>query len=135
MSVGEPYLQHMGKYPVISISLKSLKQPTFELAFEQLKRIVKKEYDRHWKLVKDNPQIRKLEKKRYTKIMDLDGEMADYYIALEFLSDCLHQCSGQKVIILIDEYDTPLGNAYFNGFYDDSIKHLYCDGLRKKLKM
>lgn len=47
--------------------------------------------------------------------MDLDGDKADYYIALEFLAQCLYQSHGTKVIILIDEYDVPLENAYFEG--------------------
>lgn len=121
MDAGEPYLVHMGKYPVISISLKSLKQPTFELAFDQLKRVLKKEYDRHWWRIQDSGQVSANEKMRYEKIMNLEGEEADYYIALEFLSECLHRCYGRKAIILIDEYDVPLENAYFSGFYEKMI--------------
>lgn len=121
MDAGETYLLHMGKYPVISISLKSLKQPTFELAFDQLKRVLKKEYDRHWWRIQDSGQVSANEKMRYEKIMNLEGEEADYYIALEFLSECLHRCYGRKAIILIDEYDVPLENAYFSGFYEKMI--------------
>lgn len=121
MKAGENYLQHMGKYPVISISLKSLKQEDFELSFDQLKRVVKKEYDYHWSAISESSVLTENEKERYKKIRDLNGERADYYIALEFLSECLCRCHKQKVIILIDEYDVPLENAYFRGFYDKMI--------------
>lgn len=121
MEAGEEYLSHMGRYPVIGISLKSLKQPTFELAFEQLKRVLKKEYDRHWKWICDSKCLSAYEQERYKKIMDLKGEEADYYIALEYLSECLRKTFDRGVVLLIDEYDVPLENAYFSGFYDKMI--------------
>lgn len=121
MEAGERYLQHMGKYSVISISLKSLKQEDFALSFEQLKRVVKKEYDYHWKGIEGSNALTESEVERYQSIRDLKGEKADYYIALEFLSECLYKCHGRKVIILIDEYDVPLENAYFCGFYDKMV--------------
>lgn len=117
MQAGESYLQFMGQYPVICLSLKSLKQPSYELAYEQLKRVLRKEFDRHWHTIKNCKNITDTDIIRYKKIMDLTGEEPDYYIALEFLSECLYKSYEQKVIILIDEYDVPLENAYFNGFY------------------
>lgn len=117
MQAGENYLQFMGQYPVICLSLKSLKQPSYELAYEQLKRVLRKEFDRHWHTIKKCKNITDTDIIRYKKIMDLTGEEPDYYIALEFLSECLYKSYEQKVIILIDEYDVPLENAYFNGFY------------------
>lgn len=117
MQAGENYLQFMGQYPVICLSLKSLKQPSYELAYEQLKRVLRKEFDRHWHTIKNCKNITDTDIIRYKKIMDLTGEEPDYYIALEFLSECLYKSYEQKVIILIDEYDVPLENAYFNGFY------------------
>lgn len=121
LCAGEKYIQHMGEYPVISISLKSLKQEDFELSFEQLKRVIKKEYDYHWNAICVCDALSENEKERYEKIRNLNGEKADYYIALEFLSECLYKCYQQKTIILVDEYDVPLENAYFNGFYDKMI--------------
>lgn len=121
MKQDKSYLSHMGQYPVIGISLKSLKQPTFEMAFEQLKRVVKKEYDRHWYVLKEDSVFSENDRQRYEKILNLKGEIPDYYIALEFLSECLYKYYGRKSIILIDEYDVPLENAYFAGFYDEMI--------------
>ena len=55
MEAGEKYLTHMGKYPVISISLKSMKQYSYELSFEMLKKAVEGEFTRHW------PEVEKAE--------------------------------------------------------------------------
>ena len=121
MDAGEDYLRHMGRYPVIFLSLKSLKQEDFELSYEQLKRTIKTEYDRHWTTVQESGRLSRSELERYQQIRDLKGERADYYIALKFLSECLYRSCGEKAIILIDEYDVPLENAYFNGFYDKMI--------------
>lgn len=138
MNAGEKYLQHMGKYPVINLSLKSLKQDSFDLAYEQLKRVLKKEYDRHWNCVRNGNRLTDNDLARYEKILNLDGTDADYYIALEFLSECLCKSCNQKVIILIDEYDVPLENAYFNGFYEKMIaliRSLFESALKTNLSL
>ena len=58
------------------------------------------------------------DQERYIRIRDLQGTEADYADSLKFLSECLYICTGRKSVILIDEYDVPLENAYFSGFYD-----------------
>lgn len=133
LKAGEKYSAHMGKYPVISLSLKALKQPTFSLSFDMLKRTLKKEYDRHWEVIAAGGKLTSSELERYEKIRDLKGEDADYYIALEFLSECLYRTYHQKVVILIDEYDVPLENAYFAGFYGEMtglIRSLFESALK-----
>lgn len=128
MKAGEKYLDHMGKYPVIMISLKSMKQPSYELAFEMLKKALKGEFQRHWQLVSDSGRLTAADQKRYLRLRDLEGTEADYADALKFLSECLYSCTGKKAVILIDEYDVPLENAYFSGFYDrmtDTIRSLF----------
>ena len=121
MEAGEKYLSHMGKYPVISISLKSMKQHSYELAFEMLKKAVREEYKRHWAEVDANGSLSDADRKRYLRLCDLEGTEADYADALRFLSECLYMCTGRQSIILIDEYDVPLENAYFSGFYDKMV--------------
>ena len=121
MEAGEKYRKHMGQYPVINISLKSLKQKDFEMAFEQLKRVIKKEFDAHWPAIEKSECLTQSDRKRYNAVQDLEGEEADYYVALEFLTDCLYKTYNRKVIVLIDEYDVPLENAYFGGFYQKMI--------------
>ncbi len=121
MSAGEEYLKWMGQFPVISLSLKSMKQPTFELSLEMLKQAVAEEYGRHWKLVESDPNLSDAKRERYLRIRDWKGTEADYASALKFLSECLYDCTGKKSVILIDEYDVPLENAYFAGFYGKMI--------------
>ena len=118
MEAGEKYLSHMGKYPVISISLKSMKQYSYELSFEMLKKAVREEFRRHWSEVDAGGNLSDADRDRYLRIRDLEGTEGDYADSLKFLSECLYTCSGRRTVILIDEYDVPLENAYFSGFYD-----------------
>ncbi len=119
MKSGEKYTSHMGQYPVINLSLKSAKQPTFELAYISIRRRIAEEYERHEYILKDKSLDNKRE--RYLKILKEQGEEGDYIDSLYFLSECLEKYHNKKVIILIDEYDVPLENAFFEGFYDKMI--------------
>ena len=121
-SEGEKYTQYMGKYPVINLSLKSAKQPTFELAFISLVRRISEEYRRHSFILKDDNL--NIDKNRYERIMNESGAQGDYIDSLYFLSECLEKYFGKKVIILIDEYDVPLENAFFEGFYNEMISFI-----------
>ncbi len=118
MEAGERYLAFMGRYPVISLSLKSMKQPSFELSFEMLKKEVGSEFARHWRQVEESGKLTQAQKERYLRIRDLRGVESDYADALKFLSECLRISEGERTVILIDEYDVPLENAYFAGFYE-----------------
>ena len=131
MSAGEKYLSHMQKYPVISLSLKSAKQPTWELAYESLKEAIGNEFQRHNGIL---PQLQiDTDREKFNRLQKQKGEPGDYITALAFLSKCLHEAYGQTVIVLIDEYDVPLENAYFNGFYQkmiDFIRSLFESALK-----
>ena len=121
LEAGEQYLSHMGRYPVISLSLKSMKQPSLELSLAMLKKAVGAEFSRHWQAVHDSGKLTGAALERYVRLRDLNGSDADYADALKYLSECLHACFGEKAVILIDEYDVPLENAWFHGFYDDVL--------------
>lgn len=118
MDAGEKYTRHMGQYPVIFISMKSAKQPNFEMAYERLVLDIIHEFEDHKYLLNTN-MLTSLQKERYCAIMSHNAPMAEYTLSLKFLSECLENYHHQKVIILIDEYDVPLENAYFHGFYDE----------------
>ncbi len=118
MEAGEEYTKHMGQYPVISLSLKSARQPTYEMAYGSLIDEIRKEYSRHSYLLKDGGIIEN-DKERYNLILNMEADKIMYAKAIEFLSECLEKYHNKKVIILLDEYDVPLENAYFNGFYDE----------------
>lgn len=119
MEQGDAYVGEMTKYPIINLSLKSSKQPDWELAYGCLKEEISREYTRHRGLV-DSLETKE-QKRRYEDIMNLQGSRQDFVTSIRFLSECLYQYWQQKVIILIDEYDVPLENSYFAGFYDEMI--------------
>ncbi|MFT8351383.1 AAA family ATPase [Clostridium saccharoperbutylacetonicum] len=119
MKTGEKYTSHMGQYPVINLSLKSAKQPNFELALKCMKDEIVDEFRRH-KYVLDSNKLQE-EKEKYLKITKAEEDDSLYVTSLKFLSQCLEKYHGKKAIILIDEYDVPLENAFFEGFYDKMI--------------
>ncbi len=126
------YMEYQGKYPVIHLSLKSAKQPDFEMAYRSLLDEIAKEYERH-RYVLTGEALSESNKKRYQLLMDQQGEAVDNAKALEFLSECLSVYHGERTIILIDEYDVPLENAYFCGFYTkmiDFIRSLFESALK-----
>ncbi|MDY3238901.1 MAG: AAA family ATPase [Anaerovoracaceae bacterium] len=113
---GEKYLQHQQKYPVISLSLKSAKQPDYEMAYASLKDEIEKEFKRHIYVLQG--ELLQADREKYERILAGKGERIDYAKAIEFLSLCLENYHGTKCIILIDEYDVPLENAWVCGFYE-----------------
>ena len=123
MAAGEEYTKHMGQYPVIFLSLKSAKQPAYEMAFEKLQKELAKEYKRH-SYVLDGEMLFQSEKKDFLAIMERTAPVSEYSTSLQFLSECLERYHRQKVIILLDEYDVPLENAYFAGFYDKMVSFI-----------
>ena len=117
---GEDVMKHQQQYPVISLSLKSGKQPDFELAYTMLKRQLVSEFNRHRYILNGN-LLTAEQAERYRNCLRDDGERSLYTDALAFLSECLAKYHGRKVFILVDEYDVPLENAYFAGFYEEMI--------------
>lgn len=132
MEAGDEYLRHTGRYPVISMSLKSARQANYHAAYTLLCRQIAGEFDRH-KYVLQGNALSKEEKRRYQAILDLKKDETLYLDALKFLSDCLQKYHGENVIILIDEYDVPLENAFFRGFYGqmiDFVRSLFESALK-----
>lgn len=131
-SCGERYLRHQQKYPVISLTMKSAKQPDFEMAYASLIDEIAKEYRRH-SYVLNTDRLLASEKKRFEAVMNREADRIDYAKSLEFLSYCLSLYAGKNTIILIDEYDVPLENAYFEGFYKemtDFVRSLFESALK-----
>ncbi len=117
---GEEYAEYMGQYPVINISLKSMKQASYEFAFLEFKRIMSKEFDRHREVLKLDI-LSPSERRKFEGIYNDIAENSVYFSSISLLSDCLYKAYNKKVIILIDEYDVPLENAYFEGFYKPMV--------------
>ncbi len=119
MEAGEAYLVHMGSYPVINLTLKDAKQPDFELAYEAIKRQIADVYFRHRYILRAESLSEK--KEEYLNIMRRTADRSDYNQSIQFLSQCLELYYGKKVIILIDEYDVPLENAFTQNFYNEMV--------------
>lgn len=130
MSSGKQYIKYMGQYPVISLSLKSAKQPNFSLAYTMLKRQIANEFRRHRYITE---KLEDCDRERFLSIMKEAGDISQYLDSLAFLSRILTEIYGKKTIILIDEYDVPLENAFFCGFYNemtDFIRSLFESALK-----
>ena len=112
------YMAYQGKYPVISVSLKSMKQASYTDAFYMYKNLIAKEYEKH-KIILESNQILDSEKEVFQNIMEQRADQNVYLNSIRTLSDILAKYYEKNVIILIDEYDVPLENAYHEGFYDD----------------
>ena len=125
----------LGQYPVLSLTLKSAKQPDFKNAFYQLKSSIMSEINRHRYLL-DSPELDKSEKEKFSiwvstdqmpyssetnDLMRMERDIALYSKAFGELAVLLKKHHKKNVIILLDEYDVPLENAYFEGFYDDMV--------------
>lgn len=119
-SCGEAYMSKQGCYPVIKMSLKSAKQPNFQMAIKVLAEDIGLEFLRH-KYIINGDALESAMKEKFLRICDGKGDAADYATALRFLSQCLEAYHGRKCVILIDEYDVPLEHAYFTGFYDEMV--------------
>ncbi len=116
----EHSMAFQGQYPVISISLKSVDAPDFETAFAKFKELMTTEFKRHRELLKST-NLFEGDKKRFYQFCCGEGTYADYCASVKFLSECLYEEYGKKVIILIDEYDVPLEKSHFRGYYKDMI--------------
>lgn len=119
MDAGEKYLKESGLYPVIFLSLKSMKQGSYESAFYCLKEEIGREFGRHRDLLEKLPSVEA--RGKYYRFAVQTARDEEYLTALKFLSECLYAFYGKKTIILIDEYDVPLENAFFSGFYDQMV--------------
>jgi len=113
-------MQYQGQYPVISLSLKSMKQGSYKDAFHMFKVLIAREYDRHKDILKSD-KISDSEKDLFHSILTQKAEDAFYLDSIKFLSDIIVKYYNKNVIILIDEYDVPLENAFHQGFYMDMV--------------
>ena len=117
--------EHMGKYPVIFLSLKSVEGLKYEDAIYRITELIGMEAER-FGFLEDSEYLSENEKKRYKAIIALkDGTNAmDEKVlvsSLQILSQLLYKHFGQKTVILIDEYDVPLDKAFQNGYYKEMV--------------
>lgn len=135
--------RYMGRFPVISISLKNAEGDTFEKAKKKFKSVIGNEAVR-FSFLSESGALNETERQQYTKLIQLDDQgeyaMSDELLenSLLMLSRFLYKHYGQKTIILIDEYDVPLDKAYQSGFYDsmvDFIRTILSQALKTNVSL
>ena len=123
---------YMGKYPVVFVSLMNVDGLTFEDAYERLRVVIRSEAFRLG-VLRDSTAISTEEKSAYIRIIEEKDTSSDIVDSLKMLCTLLEKHYGQKVILLIDEYDVPLDKAYAHGYYDqmiDLIRAMFGAGLK-----
>ena len=112
--------EYMGKYPVISVSLKGIDARNYEMAFEMAIQIMKRVPAKVQYLL-ESDALSEQDKAEYRKLLDDNMSEAVFCNSLRVLSELLEKHHGTKVILLIDEYDVPLAKAHEKGYYDQMI--------------
>ncbi len=115
----EKYRQLQGTYPVISLSFANVKEPDYESTEYRMCQIMKKQYENFSFLLKS--QVLSDAEKAYYRRMTEEMNRQDASMALHNLSEYLYRYYGKKVIILLDEYDTPMQEAYVHGFWEEIV--------------
>lgn len=111
---------YMGKFPVVFLSLKGVDGLTFENAYGMLRLLLRTEMLR-MDFLKDSPRIPEKEKNSFMRFLNEQDTRDDVLDSLKMLSSLLFQHYGQKVVLLIDEYDVPLDKAFQHGYYREMV--------------
>lgn len=114
--------RHMGKYPVLSLSLKDVEGGDFETAYDSLCMLVSEEATR-FGFLEESDKLIKADKAKLQKLIEGDFEKPAFlHGSLKLLSRLLSEHFGRRAVILIDEYDVPLDKAYQDGYYAQMIR-------------
>lgn len=119
--------QFMGKFPVMSVTLKGAAGENFTEAKSMLRRIIGKEALR-FQFLMHSDRLTEADRSQYAALVSMDKTgaftMSDELLkdSLQTLSQLLHKHYGQSVVMLIDEYDVPLDKAYQSGYYDSMVE-------------
>lgn len=115
----EKYRKLQGDWPVIFLSFAGIKETEYTLSVRRFCEILQGLYIKNYFLLNTNV-LTEGEKKTFKKMADQMGS-ADAAMALHWLSDYLYRYYGKKVIIILDEYDTPLQEAYTGGYWEELV--------------
>ena len=116
----EKYQKLQGKYPVISLSFARVKETNYEDTRERICQIIRNLYIK-FSFLKDSDVLEKADKAYYERILSDTVSNADLTAAVYQISGYLYRYYGKKVIILLDEYDTPMQEAYVEGYWDELV--------------
>ena len=116
----EEYRKLQGTYPVISLSFANVKEVNYVNTRERICQLLTNLFVKH-SYLKDSKVLTDTDRIFFNRILSMDIRDTDATLALYQLSDYLYRYYGKKVIILLDEYDTPMQEAYVNGFWDELV--------------
>lgn len=125
-----PMMNEQGKYPVIFVSMKGINGITFEESLNKIRKKISTLYDEYKEILKDLDEFDTLFFKSY---ITENTDRSSLENSLKFLTKILYNYYKEKVILLIDEYDSPIISAYENGYYNEAInffKGFYGDVLK-----
>ena len=108
-------MKHQNRYPVIFLSLKDMKRQTFEMQVEKFCSLIAFVMEEYYELLNSN-YLSHTEKILMEKYITKTSTISDLEDSLMNISICLEKHYGEKVVILIDEYDVPLQHAYIQGY-------------------
>lgn len=120
MKQEEKYISKLGAYPVIYVTLKDAGLMNYEMMIMQLKTIMMELYYEHKNLL--DGEISEGERNIFNRILSANATDIDLMNALKMLSKIMNQYYNKPVILLVDEYDVPLQNAYVEGYYEEAVK-------------
>lgn len=129
---GKKYQDYQGKYPVIFLTFKDVKRDTWEETYEHLVRLICEEYQRHSELLESNA-CSEYDKELFRRIVSGHANSTDYISSLNTLSEMLRKHHGESVVIIIDEYDTPIQQGHLKGFYEPTVsfmRNFFSGGLK-----
>ena len=118
---GAQYMAHQGQYPVIFLSFKEVVSGNFKKMISELKELMEGLYELHSHLL-ESPHLTKNQKESFQAILDQETNEVQLKKALFKLTQYLYAHYQKKVIVLIDEYDTPIQAGYFNKYYQKMIE-------------
>ena len=118
---GEQYMAHQGQYPVIFLTFKQLESKTHEAMLSNLQQLMSRIYKMHRELL-DSPYLMAEQKSDFKKVVSCEAQESHLKAALFNLTEYLYMHYQKKVIVLIDEYDTPIQAGYFNNYYQEMIE-------------
>ena len=112
--------KHMGRYPLISVSLKGINAPSYDTAFKMLVMMINEAAEKV-QYLRNSERLSEAEKGFFEELLSRNMDEATAFGSLRLLSRLLYKHHGQPVIVLIDEYDVPLAKAFSNGYYEQMV--------------
>lgn len=112
--------EYMGKYPVISLTLKDIDAESFETAFAMAAMMVWREAGNHRYLL-DSENLAEDEKRAFSQLLNTKMDKSVFCGSIALMSRLLEKHYNRKVVILIDEYDVPLARAHVQGYYEEMV--------------